>query len=563
MKAAEKWIREELCLPTDWREGHRDLFPFSLRWFQLSEMWPCVFDILVHGEGSQAGRAREGGQSTVTGTARSIAEGLIRDTRSFDGFEDEEATLVLADLLLCRCLGNAERDADRDAAIRRIVPTHPASGGLVPPGIRERTLDVPQLIAEMLANPDYRAGDLLGKEILLSAFAEGPGPDPGHDPTAGDGWRIDPGVGLDQLLTIRMALKAGNSPSMLSPDEQPRHPIATKAWDRFATDINLFVASYAREIPRHAFTGILESCLAVGLSALLADTVQALVHWKEHGRAPEHAEQKPFPLLANCSSETIPRLRLQAEASFDELMAKLRDAPTILMTINLLGRALSCLGLEDGQGYSPARRLELLGDVLHGRSPESRRVMRFLVEKTGMIESASARGDRAAIVMPRLEEGGNPAIRLAEGLVSLDSGVDKRLLLVATSAFGTDRPSGLAARRSAKVSRVDQRDVLRQQAVLTDTALDYLVHLFLAQAPDKPGGDGRTFRDFLGWLRDQHGIHVDRQPPGNAASSDLMRDNRLALEHRMCDLGVLESAHDAEEMKRVLGRFKPGRVQWN
>lgn len=559
MKPGQRWVRDVLHLPADWRDGHETYLPFSVKGFRSHEVWPSVFRILASGTDRLVkgiDRAFDGNAQRAT--AQGIAETLSEDGQVFVGFDDAATRTVLADLLLCCCVGAA----DRDKPIQHVVPTHRESMWLESPDTKRRVRDVPLLVAEMLRDPDFRAGSRPTEDALLSAFSQGK--EATRDRLEGGGNPTDPCAELDQLLTIRMAQKVRGplrSPQSSTPAPSERL-IATKAWDVFAEDINLFVASYAGQIPRRTFISALESCLAVGLSGLLAGTVQALVHWREHGKAPEHTDQRPFPLLANCSSETVPALRWQAEASFSEFWSQVRDVPAILMTISLLEHAVAVLKLGNWQAWSPARRLGMLGDLLRGHSRESEAVLCFMRGKIKEIETANARGDSESVVPLGTAGDDNPVTRLAEGLVSLDDQADVKLRRLVLSAFGAYQPSGLATKRDATVSRdMGVTKVPRQQVVLASSVLDYLVHLFAAPFPGKPGTRGQTLTQFLAWIRDRYGIHVDQQSAGNEGSSDLTADNRLALERRMCDLGFLGSVHDAEEMKVVRGRFSPRSLQ--
>jgi hypothetical protein len=92
--------------------------------------------------------------------------------------------------------------------------------------------------------------------------------------------------------------------------------------------------------------------------------------------------------------------------------------------------------------------------------------------------------------------------------------------------------------------------------VLTDSVLDYLVHLRLL-----PSGNGKTYRalsfkEFVDELRRRYGLCIDVSPPGMTISNDLLRANRAILERRLRDLGLLVGVNDAEAMKRLRPRFE-------
>jgi hypothetical protein len=63
-------------------------------------------------------------------------------------------------------------------------------------------------------------------------------------------------------------------------------------------------------------------------------------------------------------------------------------------------------------------------------------------------------------------------------------------------------------------------------------------------------------RDFLDRLRERHGFCVDQAPPGMTISNELLRLNRMVLERRLRDLGLLIGVNDAEAMKRLRPRFE-------
>ncbi|MCX8071095.1 MAG: hypothetical protein N3C12_01405 [Candidatus Binatia bacterium] len=94
--------------------------------------------------------------------------------------------------------------------------------------------------------------------------------------------------------------------------------------------------------------------------------------------------------------------------------------------------------------------------------------------------------------------------------------------------------------------------------VFTDSVLDYLVHLHLL-----PAGRGRhhralSLKDFLALLGKRYGFFVDTSPPGSDLPMQLLRKNRLILERRLRDLGLLVAVNDAESMKQLRARFPLG-----
>jgi hypothetical protein len=92
--------------------------------------------------------------------------------------------------------------------------------------------------------------------------------------------------------------------------------------------------------------------------------------------------------------------------------------------------------------------------------------------------------------------------------------------------------------------------------VLTDAALDYLVHVHVLRSGRKEGFSQISLKDFLQILHDRYGFCVDEAPPGLTISNELLRLNRLVLERRLRDLGLLLGVNDADAMKRLTPRFK-------
>jgi hypothetical protein len=64
-------------------------------------------------------------------------------------------------------------------------------------------------------------------------------------------------------------------------------------------------------------------------------------------------------------------------------------------------------------------------------------------------------------------------------------------------------------------------------------------------------------KDFLHVLHHRYGFCIDVSPPGMTISNDLLQANRVTLERRLRDLGLLVGVNDAEAMKRLRPRFDP------
>ena len=91
--------------------------------------------------------------------------------------------------------------------------------------------------------------------------------------------------------------------------------------------------------------------------------------------------------------------------------------------------------------------------------------------------------------------------------------------------------------------------------VITDSVLDYLVHLNLLRSGNKPGIRRLSLKGFLDTIRLRYGFHVDVAPGAMTISNELLQSNRAILERRLRDLGLLVGVNDAEAMKRLQPRF--------
>ena len=65
-----------------------------------------------------------------------------------------------------------------------------------------------------------------------------------------------------------------------------------------------------------------------------------------------------------------------------------------------------------------------------------------------------------------------------------------------------------------------------------------------------------SFKGFVSILRNRYGFCIDVAPPGMTISNELLRLNRVVLERRLRDLGLLIGVNDAETMKRLRPRFQ-------
>ena len=581
-----------------WSGSYDKVLPITLLDFELSAILPAVFYMFRFGHRRGTGKflatyglrtgtpAQKRRGTTVDRIAAKLAE-----TDELTGFDGEVEKAVLGDLLLCFCLENVRHGLGRDKQVQRVAPTHYMASWIDLPWNVSNLRYVPEMIVAMLAN--RRTGDYVTKSettdraihfsvangyednLLLRAFSQGLT----HRGDVREDFASDrfddrhEAVGLDQLLTIRLALQLGAAPTKLrAPRQGPdahrisnQRPIAEVAGRRFSDDIRRFVRSYADSAPRQVFVDMLESCITIGLTTIVTSTVDVLSRWAAAGSVPARETQHPAPLFVDCSNGADRRLRLRAEQSTDDLMRRLERVPVILMALRLLdyeARARPRIKREKvaTRPYATAW-LNLLGDLVHHRHAEAQRVAFAIEDKAERLaEKVADQDDMAGSLLGDADDQRHAVWRLAGGLMAMKGAGDfqKHFIEMVDSILAVGRPNGLAVKRATTRGSGQgtrrRRDV--RALVFTDSVLDYLAHLHLLPGPK--GGADANIVSFLDFLREDYGFHVDTAPPGMTISNEVLGRNRAALERRLRDLGLLIGVNDAERMKRLTPRFEAG-----
>ena len=580
-----------------WSGSYLRVLPVSLQAFELSAVLPAVFYMFRFGHrrgtgnflkafGSNTGTARQKRQSaTVDRVVAKLAE-----MNELDGFDGDCENAVLGDLLLCFCLENARRNLGRDQQVQRVAPAHYFASWVDLPPVVANLRFVPEMIVAMLADQsgdhvdasqdDDPAGFAVGTgpehNVLTRAFGRGVTRRRNLADLASDRFdETNQTVGLDQLLMIRLAQRIGAAPDKLRGKERGGHrisnqrPIAEEAARNFATDIRRFVHGYARVTPRHAFVGMLESCIALGMTTVLTSTVEVSFRWADTGVVPDREDQRPASVFVDCAHGVDRRIRARAEESMDDLMRRMERVPVVLMVLRLLdyqARGNPRIRQQEMQTAPYATAwLNLLGDVLHERHAEARRIHYNVEDKLEQL-SAKLKDDYADTTAILLDAGGrrNPVWRLADGLMTLVGNSVRRqnFLQMVDSSLHTDRPNGLAVKRRTTRGVLAAAGATRKtrevrSLVFTDSVLDCLVHLHVLAVSGESRARHLSFATFIDTLRERHGLHVDTEPPGMTISNELLQRNRANLERRLRDLGLLVGVNDAEAMKRLRPRFAP------
>ncbi len=571
-----------------WSGNYHKVLPISVLVFEMSAVLPAVFYMFRFGQrrgdgnflktfgdkvGSPSQRRRSANIERVVETL-SYAAGL-------DGFKGEPEKAILGDLLLCFCLENIRHTLGRDQQIQRVAPAHYMASWIDLPQKIVNLRFVPEMIVAMLADQKgetvepsgekkqtyFPVGKKYEENILLDAFSQGVvrRGEVISDLTSDRFNEADDSVGLDQLLMIRLAQQLEAAPDKMRGKEagpiSNQRPIAKRAAEDFSEDIRRFTRAYAAPVPRYALVDMMESCIAIGLTTILTSTIELLFQWSDTGVVPEPKEQEPAPLFVDCSNGVELSMRNVAEQSMDDAMRRMERFPVILMVLRLLdyhardNREIKRQNIPT-RPYATAW-LNLLGDLLHDRHEQAQRI-RFGIEDHADKLAEELAGDypEAAEIFDNADNN-HPVWRLAKGLMLL-MGTNFRNYLTGMidSSLLTGRPNGLAAKRTTKRGLGGRARPVRS-LVFTDSVLDYLVHLHLLRPGNKQGVRLLSFKDFVDTLCDRYGFHVDTAPPGMTISNELLQKNRVILERRLRDLGLLVGVNDAEAMKRLQPRFDP------
>jgi hypothetical protein len=578
-----------------WTGNYDKVLPVSVQDFDLTAVLPAVFYMFRFGYRRGKGKFLET-FSAASGTMRDKKQaatidrvaGNLAALPTFMGFDGETKQSILGDLLLSYCLENASHALGRKEQILRVAPAHYMAGWVDLPQSVSHLRFVPEMLTAILANQEgpcveqnrdgdktwFAVGHGFEDNVLLKVFHKGVVREGELGSRKADTFDETADVGLDQLLMIRLAQQLGEAPGKLRGQASGadkisnQRPIAELASRHFSEDLRHFILGYAEVIPRHSFVEMLESCMALGLTSILTSVIELLFEWVYSGTVRNIYDQRPALLLVDCSNGVDRRLRAVAEQSMDDFTRRIERLPVVFMALRLLDH-----GVSDDPNLkrmkTPTRPyatewLKLLGDILHQRREEARDVLRDLGRISNKLATAfKEEYPEASAILENEESQPNPVWRIAEALTLLQGrgNTQKNLLKLIDSALMVGRPHGLATKRgvirAAVGSGRKKRDV--RSLVFTDAVLDHLVHLHVLRTGRKLGYRPLPFTEFLARLRARYGFCVDVAPPGLTVSNDLLQDNRVVLERRLRDLGLLVGVNDAEAMKHLKPRFEPSR----
>ncbi len=492
---------------------------------------------------------------------------LLDDTEIAKGSPHLVVRSILADLLLAYCFENKGHSKERDAPIQRLYPTHYFSSWI----------DLPETIAHLRGVPEFIVSTLrsgtrsidgenkgfveeLKRNPLMVAMSDGLVID--GDPTnrESDRFAEETRVGIDQLLTIRVAQRLGVAPNPQrgSAVPQVKIPAERAHWDWYE-DMNIFLRAYGHSMPRLTLIPMLESCLGVGLTSVYLSTIEIMRVWERDGEIPTKVAQSHWPVLIDCSVGTDRELRLLAEESMSNLVRQLHRLSVQFMAVKVLAMQASLMRLpgftrEDNPVQNPTQSLNTLGALSQNRHSQSQRLWDSLDEKCVQVADRLAESDDKSLVTMLENSQRHPAWRLSECIVSIMGNKlqIENLRKYYDSCTMINEPNGLAIRRKTLRQR---RSVDMRYMALSNAALDYLVHRNLRQGKSGTPLRDLSVRSFIEILRSRYGFYIADAPPGLDVPAEVLHRNRVYLERRLRDLGLLAGVNDAEAMKRLRSRF--------
>ncbi len=573
-----------------WTGNYEPVLPLSLQVVDLSAVLPAVFYMFRFGQRRGKGKFVDT-FAGLDGTPRDRRQAAtiervaarLAPSVAFDGFAPQTPQVILGDLLLAFCLENKNKALGHEAQIQRVAPAHYMAAWIDLPEWVAHLRYVPEMVVAMLADQEgeyvvqnkesgqvwFTVGRGFEDNVLLKAFHQGIVHDGQLADRSTDRFVEETAVGLDQLLMIRLAQQLGTAPEKLRGGEGERisnqRPIAERAARAFSEDMRRFVRTYATVIPRHTFVELLESSMALGLTTIVTSVFDILFAWAENGVVPKREEQQPASLFVDASNGIERRLRLLSEQTTEDFMRRSERIPTVLMALRLLD--YSARYDATIKKTLPPRRpyatswINLLGNLLR-RWSEAQPILYNLGPKAAeLAEQLEEEYPEAARSLQDDAVEPNPVWRMAEALTALQGrgNTQGKVVELIDSILMVNRPTGLAQKRSVSRTAADEtgrrrRDV--RSIVLTDSVLDYLVHLHVLRSGNKPGHRPLSYRNFLAILVDRYGLYVDEAPPGRPISNELLQLNRAILERRLRDLGLLVGVNDAESMKLLRPRFE-------
>lgn len=575
-----------------WTANYLPVLPITPQDFDIGALLPAILYMARWGYrrgkgkfievfGQKEGRIQK--PPTIADVAKYFSQ---QENQALVGFNDEIGRTILCDLLLAYCLENKSHSLGHTEQIKRVFPTHYLASWLDLPKDAGHWRGVPELIVTLLAqqktgkylelsnrNGSFSIGVGFSENVLLNLFGRCMN-------IVGDrvsSYKSDvfieeeaTDIGVDELLSVRMAQACGGAPFKAQGGEQVerifnRYPLASRAADYLREDLSIFIETYGFIVPRQAFLQMLESGIALGLTHLLLSTASLLTTWEVTGQVTESNQQDSLPLFVDCSQGQDKVLRDLSEASTVECIRRYERLPLLMMLLRVLHNSVNDdPDLQDQINKSIPSALSLinlLGDIYLRRHQSSDLIYRDLKRDCERLARALEEND-PDISEPEIAQQlryiqSNPALRLAQALSELIGDKQQRVKYIEAldSALMINQPNGLAIKRrvlrsqSGSHHRMDLRAI-----VLTPPLLEFLVHRHLQQTVAQP--KSFSLLDFIKLLRDRYGFYIAQEPPGQPISQEMLLRNKAYLERQLRDLGLLIGVNDAESMKQLKPHYR-------
>lgn len=588
MSKTAKTLVEEAISPARarglWTANYFPALPFTPQHFEIGGLLPYMLYMARWGHRRGKGNfvetfgQKDGSGKFVPPTLTDVTEGLLaRLGDGIRGFSDESGRATLADLLLTYCLENKGHDLGHGKQVQRIFPTHYQASKVDLPKDITSLRGVPELLTVLLAWQDrgehltaggkghFSVGGNFDGNLLLTLFARHMVVRGAHAADLSSDKFVEQeadDIGIDELLAVKVAEACGHAPekargsNALIPN---RWPIADAAAKHLRRDLATFIEVYGQAMPRQAFLPMLEAGIGLGMTNILLTTTSCLFSWGRDGSIPKG--QGPWPLFVDCSHGQEVKLRNISESVVSECLARYERVPVFLMAMRVLDdRARFDRKLRDALpngGPDSTPWLNLLGEVFSERHERADTILNGLDEDC--LRLAEALESEAPRVAHALRAGAaSPVMRLAEALVELVGSRQHgdQFVKALDSSLMPNRPNGMAFKRRVSRSEAGTRKAIDVRSiVLSHSHLDFLVHRHLRKDGKGKPAHQLSFRRFLDLLRTHYGLYIDREPPGVSIPQDMLRANKVWLERRLRDLGLLVGVNDAESMKQLRARF--------
>jgi hypothetical protein len=570
-----------------WTGNYAPVIPFTPQGFSVGALMPMILYMFRWGHRRGRGKfnstyAPPNGRPTI----RSVTTKVIDDPR-FGGFHSGIGASIMGDLLLTSSLENTRRREGHDEQIQRCFASHYMSSWIDLPFEAGNLRGVPDTLVAILSDQAegeilnssgtgrYPVGGRVSDNILLTLFARGISLKGNHESNVrSDQFDENEQLGLDQLVMVRLAQLCKEAPLKAAGKGEPgpirnQRPIAQTSVRHLREDLVVFLDCFGRSeaIPRLTLLPMIETAFAIGLSTMILATVSVVEEWHERGVVPAPSEQKPWPLMVDCSGGADSEIRSLSELSMELARRQTSRLAAHLMHMRLLDVYVSNESEIDQNKRPPSTPdatawLNLLGAIATGRHEESRDAERSFRKQTNLLVEAFRDDPAESWVADGLTEdldGRTHASRLADVLsraLESSSGSDK-INQYLSSAMMVDEPNGLArSRRVSQQINGRRASSVAYSTVLSNAALEYLVHRHL-RLPGKGRKErGLSYPSFLNILRERYGFYVDQAAPNMEVASEVLQRNRHILERRLRDLGLLTGVNDAEGMKKLKARYR-------